>query len=64
MCFSTPKAPTIKPTFQAPAPEAIAEAPKVGTKKDEEDTRKKGTAALRVRRSPLGINQTGSGLNI
>ena len=62
MCFSTPKAPkAAAPIFQAPPPSDVAEK-SVVAKKDKKEVKKSGLAALRRSPSPLGINQTGTGL--
>ncbi len=64
MCFSSPKAPpTPPPVFQAPPPVEVAEK-SVVDKKAKVEGKKSGLASLRRTPSPLGINQTGTGLNV
>ena len=64
MCFSTPKAPkAAAPVFQAPPPVEVAEK-SVVKNKTKETKKKSGLASLRRTPSPLGINQTGTGLNM
>ena len=64
MCFSSPKAPpTPPPVYQAPPPSEVAEKSVTKTKGKKAE-KKSGLASLRRTPSPLGINQTGTGLNV
>lgn len=63
MCFSKPKIEAEAPPAAPPAPEMVAEKPVA--KKKAKKISKRGTAALkRNARSPLALNQTGTGINL
>jgi len=66
MCTSTPDTPPPPPpVYQAPPPSQVAEK-SVNKTKTKKAKAKKGASALRrpTQASPLGINQTGTGLNV
>jgi len=65
MCTSTPDTPPPPPpVYQAPPPAQVAE--KSINKRKVKTKDKKGASSLRrpTQASPLGINQTGTGLNV
>ena len=66
MCLSSPKTPAAAPPLAtAPPPTKTAEKVENKALKSRDKSRKRGTSALTIRRSPsVNTNSSGSGANI